>query len=246
MPDDFRALVLGGSGAVGREVVRLLREDACRVAFTYHAQEAIATQTSSAHVVPLRANLDSAASTIAVVQEACERLGGLDALIHCAAICLSEGDAVPTDSVQRIGDIHEAGWQRLMAININSVFFACQAALPSLQARGGNIVLFSSISGVKSTPSPVIYATSKAALVGMTHSMAKELGKDNIRINCIAPGLLETGVSTALPRALRDEYLKHCGLKREGKPEEIARVAVWLARDNTYITGQTILVDGAV
>ena len=80
----------------------------------------------------------------------------------------------------------------------------------------------------------------------MAQSMAKELGKDNIRVNVIAAGLLEAGVSKSLPGSLRDEYIKHCGLKREGKPVEIAHVAAWLARHNTYVTGQTILVDGAV
>lgn len=245
-PSPFHALVLGGSGAVGRELVPLLAQADARVAFTYHEDASAAEALRGPNVVALRAELGSAGSTTDAVRSACEQLGGLDALVHAAAICLSPGDAVREDSVQKIEDIHEPGWDRLMAVDVKSVFFAVQAALPYLRRRGGNIVLFSSISVVKPTPSPVIYTAAKAALTGMTHAMAKELGKDNIRINIIASGLLDAGVSKSLPRTLRDEYVKHCGLKREGKPREIAQIAAWFARHNTYITAQTITVDGAL
>jgi NAD(P)-dependent dehydrogenase (short-subunit alcohol dehydrogenase family) len=245
----FHALVLGGTGAVGRELVPILAQDNARVAFTYHENETAAQQLRDrcTESVAFPADLGSAGAVEAVVRQACEQLGGIDALIHAAAICLSPGDPVRENSVQKIGDIHEAGWDRLMAINVKSVFFAAQAALPFLRQRGGgNIVLFSSISAIKPTPSPVIYTASKSALTGMAHALAKELGSDNIRVNVIASGLLDAGVSKELPRVLRDEYIKHCGLKREGKPAEIAQVAAWFARHNTYVTGQTILVDGAV
>jgi 3-oxoacyl-[acyl-carrier protein] reductase len=244
----FHALVLGGSGAVGRELVCLLAQDHARIAFTYHDHKPSAQQLRELgpEVIAVHADLGTADGSVSAVRQACEQLGELDALIHAAAICLSPGDRVREDSVQQIGDIHEAGWDQLMAVNVKSVFFACQAALPALRARGGgNIVLFSSISAVKPTPSPVIYATSKAALTGMAQSMAKELGPDKIRVNVIASGVLEAGVSKSLPRSLREEYVKHCGLKREGRPAEIAHVAAWFARHNTYVTGQTILVDGA-
>lgn len=245
----FHALVLGGTGAVGREVVPLLAEDGGRVAFTFHENASLAQELGKAgdNLFALAAELGDADSVTTAVRRACERLDGIDALIHAAAICLSPGDVVRTDAVQKIGDIHEAGWDRLMDVNVKSVFFAVQAAVPFLRQRGGgDIVLFSSISAVKPTPSPVIYTASKSALTGMGHAMAKELGPDNIRVNVIASGVLDSGVSKSLPRELRDAYVKHCGLKREGKPVEIARVAAWLAKNNTYISGQTIVVDGAV
>jgi NAD(P)-dependent dehydrogenase (short-subunit alcohol dehydrogenase family) len=80
----------------------------------------------------------------------------------------------------------------------------------------------------------------------MTAAMAKELGKDGIRVNLVAPGILESGMSHVLPENLRQEYLKHCGLRRYGRQAEIAAWAAWLALHNTYVTGQTILVDGAL
>jgi NAD(P)-dependent dehydrogenase (short-subunit alcohol dehydrogenase family) len=95
-------------------------------------------------------------------------------------------------------------------------------------------------------PAPVHYAAAKGALAGMTAAMAKELGPHGVRVNLVAPGILEDGMSRSLPEELRTEYLKHCGLRRYGRLSEIAAWAGWLALHNTYVTGQTILVDGAL
>ena len=107
-------------------------------------------------------------------------------------------------------------------------------------------MLLGSIDGVKPAPSPVHYAASKAALSGMVKAMAKELGPYNIRVNTVAPGVLDGGLSRVLPDDLRREYLKHCGLKRLGRLEEVASLVAWLAAENTLVTGQTIVVDGAL
>jgi NAD(P)-dependent dehydrogenase (short-subunit alcohol dehydrogenase family) len=239
---------VGGTGAVGREVCRALVEQGGRLAFTFHRGQAVADELvrelPGAVAFPL--DLRSVEAIDVVVRQAGRALEGFDALVHCAAICQSPGDPVRADAVQSIEDVHEAGWDELMAINVKSVFFACRAAVPLLRRRGGNIVLFSSINAVKPTPSPVAYATSKAAIVGLARTLGKELGRDNIRVNAIAPGLLDAGVSAGLPHELRQEYLKHCGQKREGRPREVAELAAWLALHNTYATGQTLLVDGAV
>src|SRR5438034_343864 len=115
-----------------------------------------------------------------------------------------------------------------------------------MRGAGGNIVLVGSIDGVKPAPSPVHYAASKAALTGMAKAMAKELGPHNIRVNIVAPGVLDGGLSRVLPDDLRAQYLKHCGLKRLGRLEEVANVVAWLAVENTLVTAQTIVLDGAL
>lgn len=247
--DVFRSLILGGSGALGRAVCRALAADGGRIAFTYHtareAAERISTELAGAE--RLEADLTSEAVVRQTVDQAVELLGGLDALVHCAALCRSPGDPLPADSNQRMDDVSEPGWDRIMAVNVKSAFFGCRWAAAHLRrAGGGNIVLVGSINVAKPLPSPVHYAASKGALVGMTQSMAKELGKDNIRVNLVAPGLLEDGIAWSLPERLRQEYVRHCGLGRVGRMAEIAAVIAWLARENTYVTGQTIVVDGAL
>src|SRR5207248_7106519 len=109
----------------------------------------------------------------------------------CAGLGLSPGDPVPADGHQRMEDVSEAGWERMLAVNVKSAFFACRRVARHLRrAGGGNVVLLGSMAGVKPLPSPVHYAASKAALAGLTQAMAKELGRDRIRVNLVAPGLM--------------------------------------------------------
>jgi NAD(P)-dependent dehydrogenase (short-subunit alcohol dehydrogenase family) len=220
-----------------------------RVGLTYHSGRTVAEDlVASLHEARAwEVDLASVAEIGRMVAEAAEAFGGLEAVVHCAAIGLTPGDPLHDCPRQRLEDVSAAGWDALMAVNLRSAFFVCQAAAPHLRrAGGGNIVLVSSIDGVKPVPSPIPYCTSKGALVGMAQALAKELGKDGVRVNVVAPGILEGGLSRTLPKALLDEYLRHCGLKRLGRPAEAANVIAWLARYNTYVTAQTIVVDGAL
>jgi NAD(P)-dependent dehydrogenase (short-subunit alcohol dehydrogenase family) len=247
--DSHRALVIGGSGNLGRVVCTTLAALGSRVALTYHTGKAVADELVG-RLPGARAwavDLTSVADLGRVVEEAAGALGGLDALVHCAALGLTPGDPLHDCPRQRLEDVSAAGWDALMAVNVRSAFFACQAAAPHLRrAGGGNVVLVGSIDGVKPVPSPIPYCTSKGALVGMAQALAKELGKDGVRVNVVAPGILEGGLSQTLPQPLLDEYVRHCGLKRLGRPEEAANVVAWLARHNTYVTAQTVIVDGAL
>jgi NAD(P)-dependent dehydrogenase (short-subunit alcohol dehydrogenase family) len=249
MSASLRTLVIGGSGALGRAVTEALVSLRSRVVFTYRTGTAAAEQLCKKFddVRGLTVHLTSVADVERVVDEAAGLLGGLDALIHCGAVCIAPGEHLPADSNQRMDDVGEAGWDLLLAVNTKSVFFGCRRAARHLrQSGGGNILLVGSINAVKPLPSPVHYAASKAALAGMTLAMSKELGPHNIRVNLITPGLLEAGIARSLPKHLNEEYLKHCSLKRVGGVGEIARVLAWFARSNTYVTGQNILVEGAL
>jgi 3-oxoacyl-[acyl-carrier protein] reductase len=234
-------IVLGGSGAVGSDVRRALEERGARVGYTYFRSEARSNHGSSKKV-----DLRDVAAIDRVVAEFASHFGRIDALVNCAAVAVTapfEGKTVH----HTMGDVDEPAWDAMLALNTKASFFAVRSALPRMrEAGGGNVVLLGSIDGVKSAPSPVHYAASKGALAGMIKAMAKELGPDNVRVNSVAPGLLERGISSLLPDDLRAEYLKHCGLKRVGRVEEVAHLVAWLATENTFVTGQTIVVDGAL
>jgi len=244
----MRCLVVGGSGALGSEVCRSLHQSGARLAFTYHSSEsagrALALELPGSQVHAL--DLLSIPALEALIDKVAGAWDGLDTFIQCAGV----GVTSPSTQAQvhhTMEQVDEASWDRMQDINTKSTFFAVRRVAAHLRrAGGGSIVLIGSIDGVKPVPAPVHYAASKAALAGMTTAMAKELGKDNIRVNLIAPGILEGGISTALPEDLRREYLKHCGLKRYGRFAEIAAWVEWLALRNVYVTGQTILVDGAL
>jgi NAD(P)-dependent dehydrogenase (short-subunit alcohol dehydrogenase family) len=234
-------IVFGGSGAVGSAVCRALAADGARVAFTYFQNEAAAAALARELPAALmrRVDLRSAAETRSALVELRRELGAVSAFVHCAA----RTSTTREPKFERISEADDAGFDELFAVNVRSAFIACRELARDFS---GNIVLIGSIDGVKTVPAPAAYAASKGALSALARALCKELGSQGVRINVVAPGVLEKGSSLTLPDDLRAEYLKHCGLRRLGKLEEIAGLVSFLALENTYLTGQTIVVDGGL
>jgi 3-oxoacyl-[acyl-carrier protein] reductase len=135
---------------------------------------------------------------------------------------------------------------QLLAVNLKSAFYLCAAAAkPMLRARAGSIVLVSSVVGISGNAGQTAYAASKAGLLGLAKSLAKELGSRNVRVNAVAPGLIETAMTAKLPDAARTHFLQSIALGRAGVPADVAGVVTFLASEAArYVTGQTIVVDG--
>jgi NAD(P)-dependent dehydrogenase (short-subunit alcohol dehydrogenase family) len=239
-----RCIVLGGSGAVGGQVCRELARRGAAVALTYCRGEAVAEalggEIEAAAV--RRVDLTDGPALDGALQALADELGGVDALVHAASV----GSTCEPARFDRLEDVTLAGWERMMAVNVTSAFLACQSLAKRFGDEGGNVVLVGAIDGVKSVPSPVPYGTSKGAVAAMVGGLAKALGRDRIRVNVVAAGVLEAGASRTLPDALRAEYVRHSGLQRVGSLEEMASVVGFFALSNTYVTGQTIIVDGGL
>ena len=238
-------IVIGGSGAVGRVVCRTLAARGARVGFTYLTNETVARELTAAIPDSTARRLD--VRDIGAIDRTLDEFealfGRIDALVNCAAI----GGPPGATGHECMDHVTEDGWETMLAVNTKASYFAVRRVASLMRDRGGvNVVLLGSIDGVKPAPAPVHYAASKAALAGMIRAMAKELGPRGFRINSVAPGVLEDGLSSALPEQLRREYLKHCGLKRFGRVEEVASLVTWLAVENTLVTGQTLVLDGAL
>ena len=139
-----------------------------------------------------------------------------------------------------------ADLDRLIVVNLKSAFYLCAAvAKPMVKQRSGAVVLVSSIVGVSGNAGQSAYAATKAGLLGLAKSLAKELGSRNIRVNVVAPGLIETAMTAEMPDAARKHYLETIALGRAGTPEDVAPVVTFLASDAArYVTGQTLVVDG--
>jgi 3-oxoacyl-[acyl-carrier protein] reductase len=135
---------------------------------------------------------------------------------------------------------------QLIDVNLKSAFYLCAAvAKPMLKQRSGAIIVVSSIVGIGGNPGQSVYAATKAGLLGLTRSLAKELGSRNVRVNAVAPGLIETAMTAELPEAARKGFLDGIALGRPGTPDDVAGVVTFLASDAArYVTGQTIVVDG--
>lgn len=238
----MRCVVTGGTGRLGRAVVEALTERGARVAFTFHRDEAgaraLAEATSS---LAQRLDVTCGGAIEPGLRSLVDELGGLDAFVHAAGL----SSTVEPARYDALADVTDEGWDRLMAVNVKAAFFAARALRGRFDG-GGNIVFVGSVGGVKSLPTPAPYAASKAALSGLARALAKELGPENVRVNVVAPGLLEAGSSDHVPDELRAEYLKHAALRRIGTLAEAASVIAELALRNTYVTGRTISVDGGL
>jgi 3-oxoacyl-[acyl-carrier protein] reductase len=230
-----RALVLGGSGAVGQAVVRALVAADVPTTFTYF-QGGDRAQALTAETGAEAAQVDL---TDAAALEGF--LAGLDAtpnvLVHCAA----------TAAVAPLAEISASSWDQAHALNCRSALLACQRLAPGMrEAGGGEIVLLGGMDRTQSLPIPVTYAATQGALSALTMALAKELGPLGVRINMLAVGLLEGGLSDQLRPELVRDYEAFSALQRRGSAEEITPAVLWLALRNTYLSGRVVQVNGGL
>lgn len=238
------ALVTGSSRGLGRAIARVLAREGADVAVNYARDEAAAL----AAVDELRglgrrawayqASVSDKPAVRAMVAALEEQAGHIDILVNNAG----HGQVVP------LALMEEEDWDRMITTHVKGAFLCTQAVLRGMvRRRAGRIVNVSSLAGVKMMQAPVHYATAKAALKGFTEALAKEIGRYGITVNSVAPGILEEGVSDNLPEARKEEYLRHCALRRVGTLEEAAEVIAFVASDRaSYMNGATVVVDGAV
>ncbi|HEY5935192.1 MAG TPA: SDR family oxidoreductase [Kofleriaceae bacterium] len=235
------ALVTGGSRGLGRAIAIVLAREGAKVAFNYRSNDADAQTTlellgsgASAHKVSV---LDKA-GLLDLVKTLDREHGKIDILVNNAGF----GQVVP------LALMEEEDWDQMIDTHVKGAFLATQAVLRTMvREKYGRVINVSSLAGVKMMQAPVHYATAKAALKGFTESLAKEVGRYGITVNCIAPGILDEGVSDHLPPARKEEYLRHCALRRIGTLAEAAEVVAFLASErSSYMNGSTVVVDGAV
>lgn len=237
-----RVLVTGGASGIGEALVSGFAAQGAHVAFLdrqVEAGEALARRLSVDAASPPRfarcdlTDLDSMGGNIAMLAD---ELGSFDILLNNAA----------NDDRHAISDVTPAYWDERIAVNLRHLFFAAQAVIPGMKAAGGgSIVNFGSISWHLALPDLVLYQTAKAAIEGMTRSMARELGADNIRVNTIIPGNVETPRQAKwyTPEGEAEIIAAQC-LKARVQPADIAAMALFLASDDARMcTGHDYWVD---
>ncbi|MGB2821179.1 MAG: SDR family oxidoreductase [Phycisphaerae bacterium] len=238
------AFVTGGSGAVGSAIVRVLAREGCTVAFSYksHSDEAaaLAGELTSAGAAVTAWPLDilDAAAAEGLAGRVEREVGPIDALINNAGVA----------QVMPFALIEESDWDAVMDVNVKGTFLVTKAfGRGMIRRKAGSIVNMGSLAGMRVLEVPVHYATAKAAIVGFTLSLAREVARYNIRVNAVVPGMLESGVSANIPDKQREEYCRYCTMSRPGKPEEVAELVAFLASDrSSYINAQAIFVDGGI
>ena len=238
------ALITGAARGIGKAIALKYASEGASVAFTDLVIDDIAQETVAqleAFGVQVKAYASNAAdfeATQVVVEQVVADFGRIDILVNNAGI-------TKDGLVMRMS---EAQWDAVIAVNMKSAFNFLHAVVPVMaRQRSGSIINMASIAGQTGNPGQVNYSASKAGLIAMAKSVAKEMGPRGIRANAIAPGYVLTEMTEVLPQAVKDEYIKLIPLKRGATVEEIASVALFLGSDlSSYVTGQVIAVNGGM
>ena len=236
-----RALVTGGTKGIGAAIAVDLARQGCDVAINGRHDDRDAAETlqlistAGRKGAFIAADVAQSDAATRAVHEAARALGGLDILVHSAG-----GPASGT-----IDECSPDAWRAAFAIHVDAAYYLCRAALPLMRPnRDGAIVLVSSVAGLRGIPGAIAYATVKGAILQFTRSLARDLADDNIRVNCVAPGIIRTRFHEKMtPEAQAHNLAVRIPLNREGTPQDVAE-AVRLLVTNEFITGETIVVDG--
>ncbi len=238
------ALITGASGGIGSEIALRLANDGYDIAACYYSDEdgirelEKKLQLTDAKFRFYKADVSDTESIEKIFADATEFFGGVSVLVNNAGMAQQK----------LFTDITEAEFDRINAVNFKSVYNCCKCAVPFMvNQKKGKIINISSMWGVCGASCETVYSATKAAVIGLTKALARELAPSNIQVNCIAPGVIDTKMNSILSpedkKALADEI----PMGRFGTPEEIAGVVSFLAgKDSDYVTAQVITVDGGL
>ncbi len=243
-PQHRTVVVTGGSRGIGKAICLELAGPATHLFFNYHSQEAAAAETeqqiaaAGGKATAVRTDVANAKEVEAFFDTILQQTGRIDVLVNNAGIS--------RDNL--LVRMKEQDWDAVLDINLKAAFLCAKCvAKAMMKQRYGRIVFISSVVGAIGNPGQANYAASKAGLIGLAKSMARELASRGITVNAVAPGLIDTDMTAALPEKAKDAMMGLIPLGRPGTPEEVAAAVAFLVSDKTsYITGQVLHISGGM
>ena len=245
MTERRKALITGASRGIGRAICVKLASEGTDIVFSYRSGDEAASETVNLcreygiEIHAIKADVSNSEECERLIREAVDLLGGrIDILVNNAGIT--------KDNLML--KMTEEDFEQVIDTNLKGAFLCIKhVSKIMLKQKRGHIINISSVVGVRGNAGQVNYASSKAGLIGMTKSVAKEIGSRGITVNAVAPGFIETDMTAKLPEAVVEENLKSIPMKKLGKVEDVANLVRFLASDDaSYITGQVICVDGGM
>ncbi len=237
------ALITGGSRGIGRAISLGLAAHGARVAVNYATNAAAAEDVARAAggegaAIIIAGDVTEAAAGPALIERTIAAFGRIDILVNNAGVTAD-------DLVLRMGD---AAWDKVIDTNLKGTFAVTKAALrPMLRQRWGRVISVSSVAGLVGNPGQANYSAAKAGIIGFMKAVAKEVASRNITANVIAPGFIDTDMTSGLTEGQRSEIVRLVAAERTGTPDEVAPAAVFLASEEAkYITGHVLTVDGGL
>ena len=238
---DRVAIVTGGASGIGAAMVRLLAAEGAKVAIldqNEHLGLAVADELDGERCRFIRCDVSRREEVEAAVKESHDHFGRLDMLFNNAGIgCFG-----------KTPDLDPDVWERVIAIDLNAVFYACRVAIPLMREGGGGVIVnTASISGLAADYGFTAYNAAKGAVINYTRALAIDHARDNIRVNALCPGLIDTPLSSVVHQmsGVSEVWLEGIPMGRAGTPEEMAKVAAFLASDDaSYVTGSVMVADG--
>jgi 3-oxoacyl-[acyl-carrier protein] reductase len=241
-----RCLITGGSRGLGRAMAVTFAREGARVAFTYSTHEADAAEAARLVTAAglgqaprvFKGSVADAAHCKATVDALAREWGGLDVLVNCAGVT----------QVLPISLLEEADWDLVMDVNVKGAYLMSRAALRHMiRQKAGVVLMVGNFASERVIEAPVHYAASKSALRGFTEALAREVGRHGIRVNLVAPGLLDVGMALALPQHRQDEFARRSPLGRAGRADEVAAAAAFLCSDGAaLVSGAKVTLDGGL
>lgn len=240
--DGKKAFISGGTRGLGRALCQVFAREGADIAFNYSNSDSAATEVIAEvealgrKALAFKVSVTDRDGIKKMSKDILDTLGGIDILVNNAAI--NKADSFVTTT--------EKAWLNIIDTNVNGLYYVTKPFFKQmLRQRSGSILNISSIGAVRSLPTSVHYATSKAAVIGFTKCLAREASQFNVTVNCIAAGIFDTDLGHSLPDPFKDIYAHWCMKSRLGSPEELAEFAAFLVSPrNTYMTGEVVTIDG--
>lgn len=236
------AVVTGASGGIGSRISLCLAEKGYNVVLCYNTSEKTALETvaeiekNGNNAIALRCDVRNKNETDALMKTVFDKYGRIDVLVNNAGVSLQK----------LFVDVSEKEYDEIFDTNVRGTINCSQSALKyMINQKSGSIVNISSMWGVNGASCEAHYSASKAAIIGLTKALAKEMGLSNIRVNCVAPGMIDTKMNAAFSQDVFDSIKEETPLNKIGKPEDVAKAVSYFASDDSsFVTGQVLCVDG--